>query len=453
MKYHLWTIGCQMNEADSQRVGSELEKIGYTYSPTYQEADVVVINTCVVRQSAEDKATGFLWSLKPLKRNNPQATIALMGCMVGVKGGKHLKKHFPHVDIFMPPSEPGPLISHLLGRENLAEQAQTLAQRHAIQDGELVLPLHQQQNLVSAHVPIVYGCNHVCSFCIIPARRGVERSRPIGQIAAEVRSLVEQGVKEVTLLGQIVDRYGYDVSDGPRLADLLRTLNDIDGLERIRFLTSHPNFMSDEILHAVAELPKVCEHIEVPIQAGDDQILQAMKRGYTRADYRQLIHRIREIVPNPCIATDVIVGFPGETEAQFQRTLDILAELKMDVCHSAMYSPRPGTVSAKIMADDLSPEEKKRRLLAVNALQEEVVAEINSHYFDQRVEVLVEANHKGKWRGRTRTNKLVFFEDEQDRLGQLVEVQIEWAGPWSMRGRPTDKEPAQAKPLPVIDLV
>ena len=453
MKYHLWTIGCQMNEADSQRVGSELEKIGYAYSPSYKEADVVVINTCVVRQSAEDKATGFLSSLKPLKQHNPDATIALMGCLVGVKGGTHLKKTFPYVDVFMPPSEPGPLVNHLLGRENLTDEAHAIAERHAVQDGDLVLPVHQQQNLVSAHVPIIYGCNHVCTFCIIPSRRGVERSRPVGEIAQEVRSLVDQGVKEVTLLGQIVDRYGYDVSDGPRLADLLYTLNDINGLSRIRFLTSHPNFMSDEILHAVADLPKVCEHIEVPIQAGDDEVLTRMKRGYTSDEYRTLIHHIRDIIPDACIATDVIVGFPGETEAQFQATLDILAELKMDVCHSAMYSPRPGTVSAKIMPDDVSKEEKKRRLDAVNDLQEAIVSEINSRYVDQTVEVLVERNHKGKWRGRTRTNKLVFFEDPENRQGQLVDVDIAWAGPWSMRGTVAGTHHHIEETTPVISLV
>ncbi|NIP28758.1 MAG: tRNA (N6-isopentenyl adenosine(37)-C2)-methylthiotransferase MiaB [Phycisphaerae bacterium] len=452
MKYHLWTIGCQMNEADSQRVGSELEKIGYRYSPTYRDADVVVINTCVVRQSAEDKVTGFLWSLKPLKEKSPDAVIALMGCMVGVKGGNKLKKTFPHVDVFMPPSDPGPLISYLLGRENRSLEAKALSERYAIQDGELVLPLHQRNNLVSAHVPVIYGCNHVCTFCIIPSRRGIERSRPVGEIAREVRSLVDQGVKEVTLLGQIVDRYGYDVPDGPRLANLLHTLNDIEGLERIRFLTSHPNFMTDDILQSVAQLPKVCEHIEVPIQAGDDEVLKRMKRGYTSDEYRQLIHRIREYIPNACIATDIIVGFPGETEAQFQATLDVLAELKMDVCHVAMYSPRPGTVSAKVMSDDIPPEEKKRRLQAVNALQEEIVTEINSHYVGQTVEVLVEEDHKGKWKGRTRTNKLVFFEDEQDHRGQLVNVTIEWAGPWSMRGFLEGISQTVQDTLPVIAL-
>ncbi len=424
-----------MNVADSQRVGSELEKLGYTYSDSYREADVVVLNTCVVRQSAEDKATGFLWSLKPIKEAKPGKVLALMGCMVGVKGGGKLAKTFPHVDVFMPPSEPAPLIDFLLAREREQEQ---LAHRHKLQDEALflVLPLHEKNKLVMAHVPVVYGCNHVCSFCIIPSRRGVERSRPVGEIAAEVRSLVAQGVREVTLLGQIVDRYGYDIPGGPRLPDLLRVLNGIDGLYRIRFLTSHPNYMSDAMLDAVAELPKVCEHIEVPNQAGDDLVLARMKRKYTMAEYYALIYRIRQRMPEVSIATDIIVGFPGETEARFQRTLDTLAELKLDVVHIAMYSPRPGTVSARLMEDDVPPAEKKRRLDAVNAQQEQIVAEINTKLLGQTMEVLVEEKQRGRWRGRTRTNKLVFFEDEtgKDWKGHLAEVEITWAGPWSLRG-------------------
>ncbi len=435
MKYHIWTAGCQMNVADSQRVGSELEKLGYRYTDNYRAADVVVLNTCVVRQSAEDKATGFLWSLKPMKEAKPDKVLALMGCMVGVRGGGKLAKAFPHVDVFMPPSEPGPLVDFLLARES---EQQQLEHRHKLQDEafELVLPLHEKHNLVTAHVPVIYGCNHVCTFCIIPARRGTERSRPIGEIAAEVRSLVAQDVREVTLLGQIVDRYGFDVPDGPRLPDLLHVLNDIDGLHRIRFLTSHPNYMSDDMLDAVATLPKVCEHIEVPNQAGDDDILRQMKRNYSMDEYAKLINRIRARMPDVGIATDIIVGFPGETEAAFQRTLDTLAELKLDVVHVAMYSPRPGTVSAKLLPDDVPAEEKKRRLDAVNQLQEEVVADINAQLLGRTVEVLVEEKQRGRWRGRTRTNKLVFFEDHSDTdwQGQLVELEITWTGPWSLRG-------------------
>jgi tRNA-2-methylthio-N6-dimethylallyladenosine synthase len=443
-----------MNVADSQRVGSELEKLGYQFTDNYRQADVVVLNTCVVRQSAEDKATGFLWSLKPVKEAKPDKVIGLMGCMVGVKGGGKLAKIFPHVDVFMPPSEPGPLVDFLLARES--EQA-ALKHRHKLQDEELklVLPLHQKENLVAAHVPIVYGCNHVCSFCIIPSRRGIERSRPVGEIAAEVRSLVDQGVREVTLLGQIVDRYGFDVPDGPRLPDLLRVLNDIDGLYRIRFLTSHPNYMTDELLDSVTDLPKVCEHIEIPNQAGDNDILKAMKRKYTMEEYSALIQRVRTRMPEVSIATDIIVGFPGETEAQFQRTLDTLAELKLDVCHVAMYSPRPGTVSAKMLPDDVPPEEKKRRLDAVNDLQEQIVANINAELLGRTLEVLVEEKSRGRWRGRTRTNKLVFFEDESNRdwRGKLVEMEITWTGPWSLRGVLPGQKPIDVTAPMTIPLV
>ena len=333
-----------MNVADSQRLGSELEKLGYQHTDQVRDADVIVLNTCVVRQSAEDRATGFLWSLKPIKKQRPETVIGLMGCMVGVKGNGHLHQAFPHVDVLLPPSDPGPLVEYLLDREahNL-DQAEVQA-RYRVQDcettersgGGLVLPLHEQGQVVSAHVPVVYGCNHVCTFCIIPYRRGLERSRSVGEILAEVRSLAAQGVKEVTLLGQIVDRYGYDVSDGPRLPDLLRLIQRVGGIERIRFLTSHPNYFDDRLIDAVAELPKVCEHIEVPVQAGHDQVLARMKRGYTADDYRGLIDHIRERLPGASIATDVIVGFPGETDAQFGATLDLLAELKVDVCQVAM---------------------------------------------------------------------------------------------------------------------
>ncbi len=439
--YFIWTIGCQMNSSDSQRVASELERLGYRYIKHYAEADVVVLNTCVVRQSAEDKATGFLWTLKPYKENRPDKVIALMGCLVGVKGGTKLAKAFPHIDVFMPPSDPAPLIDFLLARQG--EQAD-LAFRYQLQDEELplLLPAHERDRLVAAHVPVVYGCNHVCAYCIIPSRRGRERSRPVGEIVAEIRSLVAQGVREVTLLGQIVDRYGYDVADGPRLPDLLRVVNAIDGLARVRFLTSHPNYMTSELLDALAELPKVCEHIEIPNQSGDEVILQRMKRSYDMATYCRLIEDIRARLPKVSIATDIIVGFPGETEAQFQHSLDYLAQLKLDVCHVAMYSPRDGTVSAKLWPDDVPASEKKRRLDAVNQLQEQIVKEINARLLGQTMEVLVEQKQRNRWQGRTRTNKLVFFEDDTyDWRGKLVNLEITWTGPWSLRGTLPGKTP------------
>src|SRR5512139_3230683 len=294
MKYHIWTEGCQMNVADSQRVGSSLEHLGYTFTDKAEEADVIVLNTCVVRQSAEDKALGRLSSLLPLKRQNPNLVINLMGCLVGVRGAEKLREKLPYVDVFSPPSDPGPLVSFLTQGEIRAVESTETERRFAYMDGDLVLPQHERGQLVSAHVPVVYGCSHACTFCIIPFRRGIERSRPVGDIVAEIRSLAEQGVKEVTLLGQIVDRFGKDIPDGPNLAALLRIIHATDGLERIRFLSSHPNWMTDELLDTVAELPKVMPHIEVPVQAGDDEILENMKRGYTAENYRHLVARIRQ---------------------------------------------------------------------------------------------------------------------------------------------------------------
>jgi tRNA-2-methylthio-N6-dimethylallyladenosine synthase len=446
MKYHIWTEGCQMNIADSQRVASELEKLGYGATRDAESADVIVLNTCVVRQSAEDKAVSRLYSLKPLKDARPELVLGLMGCMVGMRDPAPLKDQFPFVDVFMPPSDPSRLVELLHSRNGHGDAYAMLARetqaRFALMDGDLILPAYQRNQLVSAHVPIIYGCNHVCTFCIIPYRRGKERSRCVGDIAAEIRALVHQGVKEVTLLGQIVDRYGCDEHDGPRLPDLLRAIHDIDGLQRIRFLTSHPSYMSDELLDTVAELPKVCEHIEVPVQSGSDETLRRMRRGYTVADYRELIARIRERVPNVSIATDIIVGMPGETEAQFSGTFNLLKELELDVAHVAVFSPRPNTSAAK-WDDDVPPEEKERRRKAIDELQAELVAKINSRFLGQSVEVLVEeknhalsgANGKNRWKGRTRNNKLVFFEDDtRDWKGRLANVKIDWTGPWSMIG-------------------
>ncbi len=443
MKYHITTYGCQMNTADSQKLASEMEKLGLRATPIAEDADVIVLNTCVVRQGPEDKAVSRLLSLKPLKQKNPDVVFGVMGCMVGVREPKALREKFPFVDTFLPPSDPSALVELLqmrgvqaeTGRDDYWIERDETENRYALQDADFILPAHERGQLISAHVPIIFGCNHVCTFCIIPYRRGTERSRSIGEIAAHVRSLVAQGVQEVTLLGQIVDRYGYEVPDGPRLPQLLRAIHEIDGLQRIRFLTSHPNYMNDELLDTVAELPKVMEHIEVPIQAGDDEVLKRMKRGYTVDEYRLLIEKIRARIPNVSIATDIIVGFPGETEKQFQGTYDILQELKLDVAHLAMYSPRPNTASASRFPDDVSPEEKERRRQVLDALQGEVVAKINEKYSGQTVEVLVEEKNKNRWKGRTRTNKLVFFEDNtREWKGQLAQVKINWTGPWSMIG-------------------
>lgn len=424
-----------MNVADSMRVASALEKLGYHDTARAKDADVIILNTCVVRQSAEDKAIGRLSSLRPLKEQNPDLIINLMGCMVGVKNNPVLQKRFPYVDVFSPPSDPEPLIKHLLEKEGrVLEQDETIT-RFAYMDGDLVLPTVKQGQLISSFIPVVLGCSHACTYCIIPYRRGIEASRPPQDILQEAQSLASQGVKEITLLGQIVDRYGKDNPDYPTLGGLMRRLHTIEGIERIRFLTSHPNYMTDELLDTVASYPKVMPHIEVPIQAGNDLVLENMRRGYTNNQYRDLVARIRNRIPSVSIATDIIVGFPGETEAQFQETYDLLADLRLDVAHLARYSPREGTVSARRMNDDVPDQEKWRRFRVLEDLQEGIAASIHNSYLGQITPVLFEEkSKKGRWRGRTETNKLVFAESTDNLRGKLLPVRIEWTGPWSMLG-------------------
>jgi tRNA-2-methylthio-N6-dimethylallyladenosine synthase len=438
-KYHFWISGCQMNYADARQVANKLEGAGYRPTDQAEDADVIILQTCTVRQQAEDKAIGRLSSLRPLKERNPDLTLAMMGCVVGVKGNNYLAEKFPFVDLWMPPASDGyALLAHLQQGEDQTFEVDATEQRFIIQDEEMALPLNQRRNLVSAPVSVVYGCSHACTFCIIPHKRGIERTRPVGTIVSEVRSLVLEGVKEVVLLGQIVDRYGKDIPDGPDLADLLEKVHEIEGIQRIRFLTSHPNYMTDRILLAVAKLPKVMPQIEVPIQAGDDDILRAMNRGYTADQYRDLVKRIRHLVPEASIHNDVIVGFPGESKEQFQKTLEIIAELELDKVHIARYSPRPGTVSTRRMDDDVPDPEKRRRFHALEELQKGISERKNARWLGKDVEILVEDQHKGRWRGRSPQGKLVFFDDPRELRGELVNVQITYTGPWSMSGITAD---------------
>ncbi len=427
--FHIWTIGCQMNTADSERLASALEQMGLESAESAKDADVVVLNSCVVRQSAEDKVVGNLGAVSRLKRQNPDTVIALMGCMVGPKTDQ-LARRFPYVDVFMRPQQFEPLLDMVGEKLSLDWEG-------------CVGTLAPTRPDVACHVPIIHGCDLMCTFCIIPYRRGRQVSRPVDEVAHEVELLVSRGVREVTVLGQTVDAYGHDLAeqDGgrPDLAVLLARLNDVDGLDRIRFLTSHPNYMSRRIIEAVADLPKVCEHINLPVQAGNDEVLARMRRNYSRDDYISLVEEIRDIVPGASLSTDIIVGFPGETEEQFQGTLDLLEQLRMDKVHCAAYSTRPGTTADRTMEDDVPHETKVNRRQRVDVLQEGILTEINTGLAGSEFEVLVEARNKGKWQGRTRSNKLVFFpinEDDGNRLGKLVDVRVERAGPWSLQGQP-----------------
>ncbi|MFC1912418.1 tRNA (N6-isopentenyl adenosine(37)-C2)-methylthiotransferase MiaB [Chloroflexota bacterium] len=409
-QYHIWTVGCQMNQAESERLGSCLEQKGYQPTDTFEIANVIVLNSCVVRQSAESRVVNKIRSLAPLKKSHPETTIAVTGCLVDSQADQ-LKKDFPHVDYFFKPGDSPPWL----------EKPEPVP----------VLPQHPSS---STFVPIIQGCNNFCAYCIVPYRRGREKSRTIPEIVHEVASLVHRGVKEVTLLGQNVDSYGHDLPEKPDLADLLNELDNIDGLARIRFLTNHPKDMSLKLIEAIASLNKVCEQINLPVQAGSDAILQAMRRGYTVAQYQQLAKQIRSRVPGVALSTDIIVGFPSESEAQFQQTYDLLSELKFDTVHAAAYSPRPGTTAAKELEDNIPQFGKKERLNKIEQLQEAIATEINRRLLGKTVEILVEGKVRGKWQGRTRTGKIVFFSDTVDYTGQLVNIRVEKTSPWSLQG-------------------
>jgi len=407
-KYHIWTIGCQMNKAESERLGSYFEQLGYKAAAA-DEADLVVLNSCVVRQSAENRVVNKLGNLKALKKSRPGLTLAVTGCLVNADTSK-LRERFPQVDYFFKPGD----------YPQWLESPQ-----------EPILP---EQPSIAAYVPIIQGCDNFCAYCIVPYRRGREKSRSVAEIVAEVRELVGRGTKEVTLLGQNVDSYGHDLVDKPDLADLLGKLNEIEGLFRIRFLTNHPKDMSLKLIEAVASLDKVCEQLTLPVQSGSNDILKAMKRGYTAEHYRRLIVEIRARIPEIALSTDVLVGFPSETEAQFQETADLLSELNFDTVHIAAYSPRPGTFAARKLEDNIPPAEKKRRLDHLERRQEGIAAGINAWLQDKVVEVLVEGQKKGRWQGRTRGDKLVFFDDSRDCRGKLIKVRVEKTSPWSLQG-------------------
>jgi tRNA-N(6)-(isopentenyl)adenosine-37 thiotransferase enzyme MiaB len=426
MRYHIWTEGCQMNEADSQKLEAGLARLGWEAATEPEDADLAVVNTCVVRQKAEDRAVGQMSLLRKLKRERDGLQIAVMGCMVGPRTDD-LRRRFPFVDVWARPQNFEAIIRHLLPEDDLG--------------GEFWPDTFLEPKGPTAFVPVVHGCNKFCTYCIVPYRRGREKSRPPEDILREVRSLAERGVREVTLLGQTVEAYGKDLppleGEGrrPDLADLFEALSDIDSLLRIRFLTSYPRDMTDRIIRSVGAVPKVCEHFNIPVQTGDDKVLARMRRGYTIEDYLGCVARIREHVPAAALSTDVIVGFCGETERQFQNTLDILESVRFDKVHVAAYSPRPGTLAWRHLEDDVPIEEKMRRLHAVETLQERVSREINEALLGTTQEVLVEGDNEGTFTGRTRTNKLVHFRaDAAPAFGEIVPVRIDKPTAWSLQG-------------------
>ena len=418
--YHIWTIGCQMNEADTRHLAAQLEDLGYTPAAKAHHADVIVLNTCVIRQQAEDKALDQLRQLKGLKRSNPNLTVAVMGCIVGRKLEESLRLQFPFVDVFMGPSETAPLINHLNGTD-------TSSCGRGI-------PLSERGKTVTAYVPVVLGCSHTCTYCVIPSRRGGERSRPKDDVLQEVLELAAEGVKDVTLLGQIVDRYGVDFDNSTDLSDLLIDVAGVDGIARVRFLTSHPNWFTDKLLETMASVGKICPCIEIPVQSGNDEVLTNMRRGYTVDSYRRLVDKIRNRIPDVAINTDVIVGFPGETETQFMDSHRLMVDLQFDMAHIARYSERPGTPAARNLKDDVPEDEKERRRVLLEQLLNDTLEKKHLPLVGRKLDVLIEERAGKKWKGRTPQNKVVLIEDERDLRGQLVQAVITRTGAFSQFG-------------------
>lgn len=434
LRYYIHTYGCQMNEADSLALGELLEEQGYQPASGPEGADLILLNTCCVRPKPEHKVYSQLGQLGKLKERNPDLIIAVVGCMAQ-KEGDSLRRRAPMTDLII-----GPRRLHRL--PELIEQFRATKTSQcdiSLNGAEPMLPTAIRSPQLQTFVNIIQGCTNFCSYCIVPFVRGPETSRPAGEITSEVETLASSACREVTLLGQNVLVYGRDRDDGVGFVELLEMLQPIQGLERIRFTTAHPRDVSQRLIDAVAELPKVCEHFHLPIQAGEDRILEAMGRGYTVSDYRNLIDRIRAAVPDVSMTTDIMVGFPGETEQQFEATLKTYADVRFDQAFTFIYSPRPQTKAAQ-MPGQLPYPVKRDRLQRLAALQNEISTQINRENLGRSFEVLVEGTSEKddqRLAGRTRNNKMVVFAGDRELTGQLVSVTMTQAHLWGFEGELT----------------
>lgn len=436
-RYHIVTFGCQMNRADSERMAGILEDLGWEATDDEDQADLILYNTCTIRENAEQKVYSYLGRQAKRKHRNPGLTLVVAGC-VAQQEGERLLRRVPELDAVM-----GPQYANRLG-DILAqvEQGQQVVATEAIDIVEDVTK-PRRDSRVTAWVNVIYGCNEHCTYCVVPRVRGREQSRQPEAIKQEIMGLAAQGYKEITLLGQNIDAYGRDLGTRPdgryrvTLTDLLYLIHDVPGIERIRFVTSHPRYFTERLIQACAELPKVCEYFHIPFQSGDNEILRRMQRGYTRERYCQIIDKIRHYLPDAAISADAIVGFPGETEAQFARTLDLVAQIGFDQVNTAAYSPRPGTPAATW--DGQIPEEvKQERLQRLNHLVAQVAAQRSQRYQGRVEEILIEGvNPKDATQGmgRTRTNRLTFVAGETQ-LGRLVPVRITETRAFSLTGVP-----------------
>jgi len=436
--YHITTFGCQMNKADSERMAGILEKMGFQWSEDPNQADLILYNTCTIRDNAEQKVYSYLGRQAMRKQKNPNLTLILAGCVAQQEGEKLLQR-IPELDLVMGPQNANRL-EDLLEEVFSGNQVAATESRYITED----ITKPRRESAITAWVNVIYGCNERCTYCVVPNVRGIEQSRTPQAIKEEIKELAQQGYKEITLLGQNIDAYGRDLpgvtETGRHLhtfTDLLYYLHDIPGIERYRFATSHPRYFTERLIQACAELKKVCKYFHIPFQSGDNDILKAMSRGYTHQRYRQIIAKIREYMPDAAISADVIVGFPGETEEQFQNTLQLVEDIGFDQVNSAVYSPRPGTPAA-LWNNQVSFEEKNDRLQRINHLINTKAAERSSRYLGLIERVLVEeVNPKDPTQvmGRTEGNRLTFFQGDINELkGKIIPVKITETRPFSLTG-------------------
>ncbi|MCD7875151.1 MAG: tRNA (N6-isopentenyl adenosine(37)-C2)-methylthiotransferase MiaB [Acidaminococcaceae bacterium] len=433
--YAILNYGCQMNESDAEHYAGQLQELGYSAADDFHDADVVVVNTCCVRESAEKRILGKIGELKGVKAKLPGQIVCVAGCMAQKDGEKLIKKH-PQIDLLIGTAHVNGFKEILA--EYLADKGERVYNSLEVKESEFEGERIRQSGF-SAWIPIMYGCNNFCTYCIVPYVRGRERSRSIENIVDEVEQAVAKGYKEFTLLGQNVNSYGKDFGEKDQFAKLLRRVNGIPGVERIRYMTSHPRDMHEDVIKAVAECEHVCENFHIPFQSGSNKILKAMNRGYTREKYLELVAMIRRYVPEAAITTDIIVGFPGETEADFNDTLNLVKEVGFDAAFTFIYSKRSGTPAA-VMEEQVPLDVKKARLNLLMEAQNISSVQRNEALVGKTLEVLAEGpsnNNEKVWSGRTRTNKLVLWpvEGREFKLGDKVQVQIETAQTWLLKGK------------------
>lgn len=433
-KFSISTFGCQMNENDSERLHGMLSEMGYIEAEKTSECDLIIYNTCCVRENAELKVYGHLGALKKLKESNPNLIIAVCGCMMQQQEVvEHIRKSHRHVDL-------------IFGTHNQYKFPELLY--NSVISGKTIIDIWESAGLIAEGMPmerkdgikawvtIMYGCDNFCSYCIVPYVRGRERSRKPEDIISEIKALGDEGFKEITLLGQNVNSYGKDLDEELSFAKLLYDIDKIDGIERIRFMTSHPKDLSDELIFAIRDCEKVCEHVHLPIQSGSTRVLNEMNRKYTKEHYLELVSKIKGNIPGVSLTSDIIIGFPGETDEDFEETIDLLEKAHFDSAYTFLYSKRTGTPAAK-NPNQISEEVKKERFEKLLDTQNRISKEINDSSLGAVFEVLVEGLSKNSittYMGRTRTNKIVNFKGHKELIGKTVKVKINKVQTWSLEG-------------------